>query len=262
MLASSERGAGPAVTFLHGFTQRGASWEELWSFLPSGWRLVAVDLPGHGDSPDSRATLPEATGALAATWDTLGIERSALVGYSLGGRLALFAAAALPDRVTHLITIGAHAGFEGEARQRRLESDRALARRIETEGVEWFASYWAELPLFAGLRNRGPERLAAYDEMRRANRASGLAASLRGMGGAAEPPFWDRLGGITAPALLLAGERDEAYIEQAGRLGAQIRRSRVGIVPGAGHSAHLEQPARVAALVSRELGLARAGREA
>jgi 2-succinyl-6-hydroxy-2,4-cyclohexadiene-1-carboxylate synthase len=255
MLASSERGAGPAVTFLHGFTQRGASWEELWSLLPGGRRLVGVDLPGHGDSPDGGATLPDATAALARTWDALGIECSALVGYSLGGRLALFAATELPDRVTHLITIGAHAGFEGETRRRRLESDEALAQRIEADGVGWFASYWAGLPMFAGLHARGPERVAAYDRARRANRVSGLTASLRGMGGAAEPPFWDRVPRITAPALLLAGERDEAYIEHATRLRSVLPGSRLGIVPGAGHSAHLEQPARVAALVSRELGL-------
>lgn len=242
------------MTFLHGFTQRGSSWEELWSLLGDGRRLVAVDLPGHGDSPDGGATLPEATQALAETWDALGIVRSALVGYSLGGRLALFAAAALPHRVRHLVAIGAHAGFEGDARQRRLESDEALAARIESEGVEWFASYWAEQPIFDGLHHRGPERLAAYDRMRRANRASGLAASLRGMGGAAQPPFWDRLVEVTAPTLLLAGERDESYIEQALRLRELIPGSRLGIVPGAGHPAHLEQPERVAALLRRELG--------
>lgn len=242
------------MTFLHGFTQRGASWEELWSLLGDGRRLVAVDLPGHGDSPEGAATLPETARALAATWDALGVAESALVGYSLGGRAALFAAAALSHRVTHLVTIGAHAGFEGDARQRRLETDEALARRIETEGVEWFASYWAGQPIFAGLRGRGPERLAAYDRMRRANRASGLAASLRGMGGAAEPPFWDRLPAITAPALLLAGEHDEPYIELAHRLRSLIPGSRLGIVPGAGHPAHLEQPERVAALVRRAVG--------
>ena len=241
------------MTFLHGFTQRGASWEELWSLLPPRWRLVAVDLPGHGDSPDTGATLPAATRALAETWDALGIEMSAVVGYSLGGRLALFAAATLPQRVTNLVTIGAHAGFEGDARRQRLKSDQQLAQRIEADGVEWFASYWADLPMFAGLRSRGTERLAAYDRVRRANRASGLAASLQGMGGAAEPPFWDRLPAITAPALLLAGEHDHPYIDHAHRLRALIPGSRIGIVPGAGHSAHLEQPVRVAALLERHL---------
>ena len=242
------------MTFVHGFTQRGASWEELWSLLPDGRRLVAVDLPGHGDSPDTGATLPEAARALAETWDALGITESALVGYSLGGRLALFVAAALPARVSHLVTIGAHAGFDGEARRRRLESDEALAGRIEAEGVDWFASYWAAQPIFAGLHRRGPERLAAFAGMRRANRASGLAASLRGMGGAAQPPFWDHLPAVTAPALLLAGEHDESYIEHAHRLRSLIPGSRLGIVPGAGHPAHLEQPERVAALLRRELG--------
>lgn len=241
------------MTFLHGFTQRGASWDELWSLLPQRARLIAVDLPGHGDSPDAGATLPEAAAALWATWDALGVERSALVGYSLGGRLALWAAAAHPHRVTHLVTIGAHAGLEGQDRRPRLESDEALARRIERQGVDWFAAYWADLPIFAGLRARGPERLAAYDRMRRANRASGLAASLRGMGGAAQPPFWDRLPTITAKALFLAGERDQPYLDHAHRLRAGVPGSRLGIVPGAGHPAHLEQPARVAALLGRAL---------
>ncbi|MGH7912008.1 MAG: alpha/beta fold hydrolase [Candidatus Dormibacteraceae bacterium] len=253
MLAPIERGAGPAVTFLHGFTQRATSWSEVWGLLPGGRRLVAVDLPGHGDSSDAGATLPEAAAALAATWDRLGIERSDLVGYSLGGRLALWVAATLPGRVTRLVTIGAHAGFEGPARDRRLVSDEALARRIEAEGVERFATYWAGLPLFSGLRQRGPERLAELDRMRRQNRASGLAASLRGMGGAATPPFWDRLPAASAPALLLAGERDEPYVEHAQRLRSQIPGARVGLVPGAGHPAHLEQPQRVAALLARAL---------
>src|SRR3981081_168130 len=120
MLAYRVGGQGPPVTFLHGFTQRGDSWDELIGLLPPRWRWITVDLPGHGDSPDAGATMPDAGDALLDTWNNLDIGRSHLVGYSLGGRLALWLAAHHPDRLLSLVTIGAHAGFEGEVRRRRL----------------------------------------------------------------------------------------------------------------------------------------------
>jgi 2-succinyl-6-hydroxy-2,4-cyclohexadiene-1-carboxylate synthase len=257
MLAHLESGQGTPVTFLHGFTQRAESWSELWAALDGVGRLIAVDLPGHGRSPDQPSTLPGAAAALAEVWAALGVERTHLVGYSLGGRLALWAAVELPEQILTLTTIGAHAGFEGEVRAQRQADDEALAQRIERDGIDWFARYWAGLPLFQGLARRGTEQLARLDAMRRQNRPSGLAASLRGMGGAAMEPFWDRLPQICAPTLLVAGAEDEPYVEQAAHLRASLRPhlGTVALVPGAGHAAHLEQPERVAALLRRHLAI-------
>src|SRR5260370_39623074 len=111
MLAYEVEGDGPPLTLLHGFMQTRRSWDEQRSLLGPGWRLVAPDLPGLGESLAVEATAPAATDALIAVWDALGIERAHLVGYSLGGRLALQVAVAHPDRVASLLTLGAHAGL-------------------------------------------------------------------------------------------------------------------------------------------------------
>jgi 2-succinyl-6-hydroxy-2,4-cyclohexadiene-1-carboxylate synthase len=253
MLAHRSLGEGSPVTLLHGFTQRGSAWDEQIDLLGPGFAFLSVDLPGHGDSPDGGATMPEAAAGLVATWDALGIERSQVVGYSLGARLALWVACRYPQRVTTLATIGGHAGYEGAARTSRLASDRALADRIERQGVAWFEAYWSSLPMWAGLSRRGPEFVSRVRDMRRANRASGLAASLRGMGGAATEPFWDRLSAITANTVLLAGAEDAPYVEHARRMARTIPTARVAVVPRAGHAAHLELPSAVADVLRAHL---------
>src|SRR5689334_11468459 len=128
------------VTCVHGFSQHGDSWDELRSLLSGERRWLTPDVEG--------ATLAEAEAELLSLWAREGVERTDLVGYSQGGRIALSVAAAHPGRVRTLATLGAHAGFDGERRKARLEADLALAARIEREGIGWFAAYWAGLPLF------------------------------------------------------------------------------------------------------------------
>jgi 2-succinyl-6-hydroxy-2,4-cyclohexadiene-1-carboxylate synthase len=233
------------VTCLHGFSQHGETWEELAGVLAAEYRWLTPDLRA--------AKLDEAVAEILGLWDREGVDRSHLVGYSQGGRLALYLACTHPQRVLTLTAIAAHAGLEGEARARRLEEDRALAERIEREGVEWFARYWAERPIFSGLKPRGPAFLGRLDAGRRRNDAARLAATLRGLGAGAVPPFWDRLEDIQASTLLLAGAEDPRYVEFARRLAGLIPRSRTVVVPGAGHAVHLEQPEATASLVRDHL---------
>ena len=215
--------------------------------------MVVPDLPGHGGSREAPAGLGVATAGLVELWDRLGIETTHLVGYSMGGRLALHVASAHPERVASLLTLGAHAGLEGEAARRRRAEDEALAAQIEERGIDWLARHWAALPLFAGLARRGPQRLAELDAMRRAQDASAIARALRGMGGAAEPPFWHRLEAITARSLFTAGALDHRYREAADRLAGRVAGSRRADVAGAGHSAHLEAPEAFAKLLALHL---------
>jgi 2-succinyl-6-hydroxy-2,4-cyclohexadiene-1-carboxylate synthase len=233
-----------AVTCVHGFSQHGESWDELRALVPGERRWLTPDV--------TAATLAEAEAELLGLWEREGVDRTDLVGYSQGGRIALFVAAAHPERVRTLTTIGAHAGFEGD-RAERLASDLALAGRIERDGIDWFAAYWAGLPLFAGLARRGPAVLERLDAGRRRNDPALLAAQLRGMGAGVTEPFWDRLGRVGAPALVVAGAEDERYLAFAGRLERALPRARVAIVPDAGHSVHLERPEAVAALLAEHL---------
>jgi 2-succinyl-6-hydroxy-2,4-cyclohexadiene-1-carboxylate synthase len=230
------------ITCLHGFSQQGDSWDEVRTLVPGVRRWLTPDLRG--------TTLPEAEAELLALWRRAGVERTHLVGYSQGGRVALWVAAAHPERLRTLTTIGAHAGFEDGVRERRADADEELADRIEREGIEWFATYWAARPLFAGQARRGAAFLERLDDARRRNEPGHLAATLRGMGAGAVEPFWDRLERIDAPTLAVAGVEDAPYVAFAHRLSEAIPGARTALVPGAGHAVHLERPAAFASLLA------------
>jgi 2-succinyl-6-hydroxy-2,4-cyclohexadiene-1-carboxylate synthase len=238
-------GEGEPVTLLHGFTQSGRSWQEVISAMPAGWRFMVPDLRGHGETrlrPGAACTMEACATDLEMLWGHLGIDRTHLVGYSMGGRLALQVAARHPDRLLSLVTIGAHAGLEREAREGRKLGDEALAERIEKDGVEAFINYWAGLPLFAGLERRGPSFVARLHTERMKNTIAGLAASLRGMGAGVMQPVWDELGRVTVPCTFVAGQLDHGFVAYARRLAASVPNGRIEIVPRAGHAVHQERP--------------------
>ncbi|MGI8756690.1 MAG: alpha/beta fold hydrolase [Acidimicrobiales bacterium] len=232
-------GTGPRVVLAHGFTQTGASWRPLVAELAGDLQVVTVDLPGHGGSGAIGADLPTAAGLLGEVGGP-----ATYVGYSMGGRVALRLALDVPDLVARLVLIGATAGIEdpGERAARRA-SDEALAERIERDGVERFLTDWLAQPLFGSL-------VPAADDLaaRRANSTSGLASSLRLAGTATmDPPWWDELGRIDAPTLVLAGERDAKFVVIGGRLVKAIgANAQLASIEGADHAAHLERPSAVA----------------
>jgi 2-succinyl-6-hydroxy-2,4-cyclohexadiene-1-carboxylate synthase len=249
-------GEGSPVTLLHGFTQRGRSWHEVMSKIPDGWQWILPDLRGHGDTrvrPGAPHSMDACLADLVMLWDHLGISRSHLVGYSMGGRLALHVAATRPERVRSLLTIGAHAGLEEDAREGRRRGDEAMAQRIESEGLETFVSYWSSLPLFAGLERRGPSFVAQVRAERMNNKAGGLAESLRGMGAGAMRPVWDELARVTCPCTFVAGQLDHGYVASARRLAASVHNGRVVVVQRSGHTVHQERPDAFARLLLAHL---------
>ncbi len=249
-------GDGAPVTLLHGFTQTSRSWRELVGLLPKDFRYLVPDLRGHGATklrPGAPHSMEACTGDLLALWEQEGVGRTHLVGYSMGGRLALHVATSHPDRLLSLTTVGAHAGMAEELRPGRRASDEQLAAKIEQRGVAEFVKYWASLPLFKGLERRGPSFRAALDADRRRNSAAGLAASLRGMGSGVAEPVWDRLPSVICPCLFIAGAEDHGYAHEARRLAAAVPDGRAEIVPRAGHAAQLERPEAVARLLGQHL---------
>jgi 2-succinyl-6-hydroxy-2,4-cyclohexadiene-1-carboxylate synthase len=249
-------GDGVPVTLLHGFTLSGRSWQEVISKMPAGWRWVVPDLRGHGATripSGAPCTMAACTGDLEMLWDHLGIERTHLVGYSMGGRLALHVAAHRPERVLSLLTIGAHAGLEEEAREGRRQGDEALAQRIETDGLEAFVDYWSRLPLLAGPERRGPAFTAQLRAERMSNHVAGLAKSLRGMGAGRMEPVWDQLAHLECPCTFVAGQLDHGYVASARRLASTVVNGRLEVVLRAGHAVHLERPEAFARLLADHL---------
>jgi len=258
-------GEGTPVTLLHGFTQSGRSWHEVISKMGAGWRWILPDLRGHGQTrtpPGAPHTMDACTADLEMLWDHLGIARTHLAGYSMGGRLALHVAATRPERILSLLTIGAHAGLDESAREARRGGDEDLANRIETDGLEAFVNYWSGLALFAGLERRGPSFLAHVRAERMNNQVAGLVESLRDMGAGAMRPLWDDLARVKCPCTFVAGQLDHGYVAAARRLAMSVPDGRVVIMQRAGHAVHMERPDAFARLLIAHLEAASRSSEA
>ncbi len=247
-------GSGAPLMLLHGFTGCAQSWDHLQAALASRFRAIMPDLLGHGgsDAPDDpeRYRMERCVADLIAILDGLGVERTHLLGYSMGGRVALAAAITHPDRIASLILESASPGLAGDGeRQARIASDDALADLAERDGIEAFVGRWERVPLFA-TQERLPEQVRErLHNQRLANNAKGLANSLRGLGTGVQPPLWNRMGELRMPCLIMAGELDAKFVGIAQRMADAIAGSRLAVVADAGHTIHLEQPATFERLV-------------
>ena len=241
-----ERGRGEPLLLLHGFTGSATTWRALSGAL-DGWRCIAVDLIGHGasDAPAdaARYSMESCVAVLVALLDALGVGRLPVLGYSMGGRIALQLAAAAPERVSALVLEGASAGIDDPAeRAERVASDHELADAIERDGLPAFVDRWERIPLFSTHTRLPADVRARLRAQRLANRPHGLANSLRGMGAGAQTSLWPRLNALTMPALLIAGADDAKYSNMAGAMADRMPTAGVCIVPDAGHAVHLERP--------------------
>jgi 2-succinyl-6-hydroxy-2,4-cyclohexadiene-1-carboxylate synthase len=240
-------GAGPPLVLLHGFTGSAASWGPHVVEFARRFFTVSVDLLGHGlsDSPGDPACygIAHCVEDVLGVMDSLSIAKASILGYSMGGRIALALAIAAPDRVAALIVESTSPGLRsGEARRARAAQDAELADAILRGGVEAFVDRWGEHPLFASQASLPEAGRAALRDQRLRSNPVGLANSLRGVGQGAQPPLHEFLPGLRMPVLVLAGALDQQYCEIAREMSRLIPGARLEIVPGAGHAVHLEQP--------------------
>jgi 2-succinyl-6-hydroxy-2,4-cyclohexadiene-1-carboxylate synthase len=248
-------GEGPPLVLLHGFTGSVNTWAPLRAWLERSHRVVAIDLPGHGLS--SAPVTPERYGLerfaddLVRVLDALAIERTALLGYSMGGRAALRFARRHPGRLTALVLESTSPGIaDAAARASRVRADEALADAIERDGVQAFVERWERLPLWDSQHSLPAEVRASLHAQRESNAPRGLANSLRGAGAGADLPMIGHLAEIAVPTLLIAGALDAAYVGHGRQMELELPRARLVVVPDAGHTVHLERPELFAAEVS------------
>jgi 2-succinyl-6-hydroxy-2,4-cyclohexadiene-1-carboxylate synthase len=225
------------LALVPGFTQTGASWDQVRAQLGHDIEATAVDVPtGLGFVETA-----------AAIGDTAG--RAVYAGYSMGGRLCLRLALDRPDLVRGLVLISASPGIaDAGERAARREADEQLAQQVEKEGVDVFLERWLRQPLFATL----PAEAAGLDARRAGNTVATLTHALRALGPGTQESLWDNLGDLEPPLLPIVGSLDRRYVdiafEMAERVGRDVRPVLIG---GAGHAVHLEQPGAIAALLRR-----------
>lgn len=244
---SGEASVGTDLVLLHGFMGSSASWGTavVDGLASTGRSPILVDLPGHGRHAGVVAPWRFTVEAVAA--DILGYATKSpvdLVGYSMGGRLALDFALAYPDRVRRLVIESGSPGLETEEeRARRRADDEELAKRLEVEGIESFVDHWEDLPLFESQKALPPDVRAGHRVGRLRNHAPSLAAALRGLGAGSLPSHWGALSRCALPTLILAGELDTRYVGIGERMQARMPNAQLVVVRGAGHTVHLENPA-------------------
>lgn len=235
--------------FLHGFTHTGSSWDAVVDALGQQYRArarvnQAPDIRGHGQASERQ---PVDLKHVVADVSELTPGPFGLIGYSMGGRIALHVALALGSRIERLVLIGASPGIADPAqRAQRRASDDRLADQLERATIEAFASSWARTPVLA---DQPPEVAAAVHADRLRSTPAGLARALRGLGTGVLPSVWGRLGEVAAPTTLVVGERDHKFRQIASAMAQQLPEAEVVIVPGSGHAVHLEAPAQVAAII-------------
>ena len=225
------------VLFIPGFMQRGDAWRPVAELLPERYPSRLLDHAEHSFEGRIR--------------EILASPASVLVGYSLGGRLALRAALRSPESFSAVVLVGATAGIEeGPLRVQRAEADEKLASWIEAMPIEDIVSLWERQPLFADqseslVEEQRPGRLS--------HQPRELALILRTAGQGVLEPVWNELRTLELPLLAIAGARDDGYTAAAKRIASLAPSARAAVVENAGHAPQLQQPQAVADLIAEFL---------
>ena len=235
----------PSILFLHGFMGSSTDWLPTAERLSEFFRSILVDLPGHGRTPlpsnPLSLQMKDVVQALDVLLDHLRVERCILVGYSMGGRIALHYALQHPERCMRLILESASPGLRTPSeREARRASDHRLAAQLERMDFAEFLAKWYSQPTFASLKHQ-PGLLRPLIARRLENDASMLAHVLRTLGTGCQESLWERLSSIEMPVLALAGMFDAKYVAIAREMAGCSPRIRAHVVPGAGHIVHLEK---------------------
>jgi 2-succinyl-6-hydroxy-2,4-cyclohexadiene-1-carboxylate synthase len=242
----------PPVLFLHGFLGSSHDWSDIITDIAQQHWSIAVDLPGHGktvvNGSENNYRIENCADGLIHLLGTLGIQRCSVIGYSMGGRLALYLAVKFPDRFTRVVLESASPGLKTQKeRKERREQDGRLAERLEKDSWEDFLKQWYDQPLFTTLK-RDKKRFAVLlasrmdNEKRAPDWKSGLATSLRMMGVGTQPSLWDELHKIEARLCLIVGEKDGKFKRIAAEMVSRCPGTSIGIIENAGHNTHWENP--------------------
>ncbi len=241
----AERNGAP-VLFLHGFWGDNRDWEPIAKHMAPERPCLALDLPGHGRTPWPAAGdahgFPDVAADLARFLEDRGIAKVILVGYSMGGRIALYFALEHPQRVAALVLESASPGLRSEAeRPARRAWEAEWAQALESDPIDAVLERWYDQALFASLR-RNPTLLAGMKARRREANPAGLAMAMRCLGAGAQPALWDRLPELSPPTLAIAGRDDPKYVDIVEAMAEIQPRLHTRIMEGCGHNAHAEDP--------------------
>lgn len=241
----------PTILFLHGFMGDCEEFEDVVSIISNlnHFSFLTVDLPGHGKTQllesNDYYTMEFTAQSIINLLNKLKISNCFLIGYSMGGRLALYLTLNFPERFLKVILESASPGLSTETqRLERVKSDNQIARKLNrintSEDFTAFLSAWYTQSIFGNIKNHtNYEKLIAT---RLKNNNLELAKSLCWMGTGSQPSLWEKIKTNTLPVLLLVGEYDKKFIDINTKMAYACKYCDLNIILGAGHNIHFEQP--------------------
>lgn len=237
-------GSGPPVTLVHGVGANLESWDAIAAILSRQHRVIRLDLRGHGKSSRiETCRLDDFLDDVSLVLDTLGIARTHLVGFSLGGMIAQAYVLAYRERVDRLALISAVAG---RTEQERVNLQ-ARARKVREEGIASVAAAAEDRWFTEAFRRKNPEVVARRLEELKANDHRSYSAAYTVF---AEGDLGPRLHEIRHPTLVVTGEHDVGSNTRMARfMHDAIPGSTLHILPNLKHSVLLEAPTEIAGLL-------------
>ena len=247
------------VVLLHGFTGRSQSWDPVRNRLNDGIQVIAPNLIGHsGIIPDEpKLDFEQYVERLAIRLKLLGAEGAHLVGYSMGGRVALSLLINHPALFSSASLIGVHPGLSKKREHaERIKLEHGWIQKLRDDGIESFVEYWEQYPLFESQNQLGVETLINQRILRLSQKEEGLMRAIEVLGLSSMPNYELKASEIQVPVEVLVGEYDHTFQNRGELLAAMIPQGEMLIIEATGHNVVLERPDVVAQQINSWTSLA------
>jgi pimeloyl-ACP methyl ester carboxylesterase len=243
-----DEGSGEPLVLIHGHPFNRSMWRpQVERFAADGWRVIAPDLRGYGETSvvPGKTTLETFARDIVAFLDRLGLDEIVLGGLSMGGQIVMELHRLFPHRIRGLVLADTSPVAETEAGRR---ARNAMADRLLREGMAPYAE--EVLSKMVAPHNVAPARDVLA--MMRATPPEGAAAALRGR--AERPDYVESLARVAVPALIVVGSEDEfTPLSDAELMHERIPDATLTVIEGAAHMPNLERPAEFNAALERFL---------
>lgn len=243
----------PPLVLLHGFTGSAETMEEL-AATQTHHTTFCLDIIGHGiighggygktNTPSKKAfSFKSLNIQLLNFCKELNLKQIHLLGYSMGGRIALNFATSHTQHLASLTLISTNPGLKSPyQRYQRRRKDHKIVKLIQNEGIDKFSEFWMAQPIFATQARLGQDWLTKALQQRLQCNPKGLILSLKGLGLGKMPQQWGRLSRIDIPTLIITGIEDKKFTQLGKRIQTNIKNSQHIKIENTGHSPHLEAP--------------------
>lgn len=217
----------PVLVLLHGFLGSTEEWQPLMNSLADDYRCVAIDLPGHGQSAHIEVSpRPSEDGfgyccrLIKKSLNQLNIQQYQILGYSLGGRIAMHLALNDSSSITRLYLESANPGLPLSQRAQRIANDQKWLKILTTQSMVAFLNLWYQQPVFANLNEEARNKMIAE---RAKNRAINVAKIYQNTGLGLQQDLRPALAKLEMPVHFFSGQQDVKFFD----IGVELSNKRI-----------------------------------